>query len=293
MIPRWLVAVNTSAGRQAVELQRVRAALDAAAVEADVEVPIGRSAMADLVKEAVDVPRLAVVGGDGTVNVAVNALLEIRAERLPILGVLPSGTGCDLLRTFGIPQRLEEAAHHLKGDAVYVIDVGELEGSFGVRRFANVAQAGVGAAAAATAARLWRGMGSQRYIGAFGMRLPRFPGGDVHLETDRRDHSGRALAVIVANAQYFAGGWNIAPKATMVDGLFDLQVIDVPKSKAVSMVPLLMKGLHLSHPGVRRISAGWFRLETQHQWPVEVDGDFIGNTPVEGRVLPAAIRLKI
>ncbi len=290
---RWLVAVNTAAGRQAVELRKVRAALDAAEIEADFEVPVGRAAMVRLVKDAVDVDRLAVVGGDGTVNIAVNALLEVRSERLPILGVLPSGTGCDLLRTFGIPARLDEAASHLRGDSVYVVDVGELEGSFGIRRFVNVGQAGVGAAAAATAAHMWRRFGAQRYIAAFGMRLPRFPGGEVQLVTERRTHTGRALAVIIANAQYFAGGWNIAPKATMVDGVFDLQVIDVPKTKAAGMVPLLMKGLHLGHEGVRRMSAGSFRLETEYPWPVEVDGDFIGNTPIDGRVLPAAIRLKI
>lgn len=290
---RWLVAVNPAAGPRPVLRARVEKALADAGVEADLEMPSDQDAMRKLLSEAVRVDRLAVVGGDGTVNLAVNALMEEGAGPLPVLGVLPAGTGCDLLRTFGIPQDLEGAVHHLRGDAVYEIDVGEVTGDWGVRRFANVAQAGVGAAAVETSHRLSRRWGSRRYLLSFGIRLPGFKGGQVELTTDRRDYSGSALAVIMANAQFFAGGWNVAPKAMLVDGAFDLQVIDVAKTDAPRLVPKLVRGLHLAHPGVHRIVASRFRLETEFPWPVEVDGDAIGNTPFEGRVLPAAIQLKI
>lgn len=289
----WTVIVNRSAGRRPVPLARVKAALDRAGVDADVEAPSDLTAMRQAVAEAAGEDRLAVVGGDGTVNLAVNSLLESGRPTLPILGVLPAGTGCDLLRTFGIPQDLESAVSHLHGDATYTVDVGELTGSFGTRRFINVAQAGVGAAAAESAARLPRRMGAGRYITAFGVRLVRFPAGEVVLTTEKRSHTGPALAVVMANAQFFAGGWNIAPKATLIDGVFDLQVIDSAKWAAPTLVPKLMSGLHLRERGVRRISAARFRLETQYSWPVEVDGDPIGHTPVDGRVLPAALRLKI
>ncbi len=289
----WLVAINPAAGRRPVDVERVRRAMSAAGVEGDVVVPPDLAAMRRVVTDAAGEKRLAVVGGDGTVNLAINALYAAGSDTFPTLGVLPAGTGCDLLRTFGIPQILEEAAHHLRGDAVYTIDIGELTGSWGVRRFANVAQAGVGAAAAATAGRMPRGLGSARYMTAFGFRLPGFPAGEISLETDRRTYAGRALAVIMANGQFFGGGWNVAPKAMLVDGAFDLQIIDVAKTAAPALVPKVMKGLHLTERSVRRFSAPSFRLETQHSWPVEVDGEHIGNTPVTGRVLPAAINLKI
>lgn len=291
--PPWLVAVNPSAGRREMFRSRLQAALAGAGVEAEIEVIPTAAAMTSRLAGLGGSDRVAVVGGDGTVNLAVNALLASGRPDPPLLGVLPAGSGCDLLRTFGIPQTLEGAARHLLGDQVYECDVGELTGAWGVRRFINIAQAGVGAAAAETAARLPRRLGSNRYITGFGMRLPRFPAGEVELVTERRTHRGRALAVIMANAQFFAGGWNIAPKAMLVDGELDLQVIDVSKLAAPGLVPRFVKGLHLGLAGVRRFSAPWFRLETEHRWPVEVDGDPIGNTPVEGRVLPAALRLKI
>lgn len=289
----WVVAVNPAAGARPVEMDRLRRALAEAGVEATIEVPPSIDAMRRLIADAVSAPRLAVVGGDGTVNLAVNALFETGAARLPVLGVLPAGSGCDLLRTFGIPNDLTAAAAHLATEQVYPIDVGELSGSWGVRRFVNVAQAGVGAAAVDTSRGLPRRFGSNRYVIAFGVRLPRFPRTEVELITERRTFRGPALAVIMANAQFFAGGWNIAPKATLVDGLFDLQVIDAAKPSAPALVPKLVKGLHLTEKGVRRLTASEFRLETRHVWPLETDGEPVGNTPVEGRVLPAAIDLKI
>lgn len=220
----WVVAVNPLAGRRSVLSERVERALAEAGVEAQVETPPDLETMRKVVAEAAVTDRLAVVGGDGTVNLAVNVLLDQGLERLPVLGVLPAGTGCDLLRTFGIPQGLEGSAAHLRGDSVYEMDIGELTGEWGSRRFANVAQAGVGAAAVETSARLSRRLGSRRYLLSLGLRLAGFRGGEISLSTDRRDYTGPALAVIMANAQFFAGGWNIAPKAMLVDGAFDLQV---------------------------------------------------------------------
>src|SRR5690606_20255291 len=117
----------------------------------------------------------AVVGGDGTVSLVVDALMHAGPERMPIIGVLPNGTGCDLLRTFGIPSTIEAAARHLAGPATYRIDVGRLDGAWGRRHFVNVAQTGAGAAAAETARHLGRRLGSARYPLAFAARLPRFP----------------------------------------------------------------------------------------------------------------------
>jgi diacylglycerol kinase (ATP) len=291
---RWLVVVNTEAGRTAVQPESVRTALEAAGVDARLETPRGREAAREVIAAGAreGFEHFAVVGGDGTVNLAANVLLSGGVES-PVIGVLPSGTGCDLLRTFGIPQNLGEAARHLVGDEVYPIDVATLEGSWGRRYFVNVAQAGVGAAAAQTAHRLGRSWGTARYPLAFAARLPRFPPARVTVETERRTYESGALAVIMANAQFFAGGWNVAPRATLIDGLLDIQIIDARKRQAPALVPKVIKGTHLRDRAVRRFSAATFKLATDVAWPVEADGDYIGNTPVSGHVVPAALRLKI
>ncbi len=78
-----------------------------------------------------------------------------------------------------------------------------------------------------------------------------------------------------------------------MDGVVDIQVINARKTQAPALVPKVIKGTHLPDPAVRRFTAAEFTIESDVIWPVEADGDLVGNTPVKGRVVPAAIRLKI
>ena len=294
-MPKWNVVVNRAAGRTAVRVEAVEAALRSAGVEARIEAPGTRTEAEEVIRALArdGATHLALAGGDGTMNLAANVLLSMDDIEPPVVAMLPTGSGCDLLRTFGIPQDLAGAARHLNTDDVYPIDVATLEGDWGRRYFVNVAQVGVGAAAAETAVRLGRALGTARYPLAFAARLLRFPATKVTIETERRSYESDALAVIMANAQFFAGGWNIAPKATLVDGVVDIQVINTPKRRAPALVPKIVRGTHLTDRAVRRFSAASFTISTEVPWPLEADGDHLGNTPVSGRVLPAALRLKI
>lgn len=294
-MPRWHVLVNPVAGAKSTTKDTVIAAIGAAGVDAVVEVADGRDDMAErIVSHANEgVWGLAVVGGDGTVNFAVNTLMTKTGLEKPILGVLPAGTGCDLLRTFGLPQDLTEAVKHLTTEDLYEIDIASLEGYWGRRYFVNVAQTGVGAAAAETAPKLARRLGKARYPLAFATRLARFPISQVTVETERRTFEAEAIAVVMANAQFFAGGWNVAPRATLIDGVLDIQVISAAKRQAPALVPKIIRGTHLRDRSVRRFAAATFTITTAEDWPVEADGDYVGNAPVSGEVIPAALRLKI
>jgi diacylglycerol kinase (ATP) len=291
----WLVLVNLNAGRKAIDPQRVIQALSDAGVEHELQVPESAAEMTGAIASAASSGRwrLAVVGGDGTTSLAADAILKTEWSRRPVLGVLPGGTGGDLLRTFGLPHNLEEAAGHLVGDAVYPIDVGRLAGEWGVRYFVNVAQAGVGAAAAVTAARMSRSWGKGRYPLAFIRRLPGFPAAQLAVQMASRAHDGKGMAAIFANGQFFAGGWNVAPRSSLNDGRLDLQLIDCNKSYALRLVPKIIKGVHLTDSAVRRYATEGFDLVTNPIWPIEADGDPVGNTPVSVSVVPGALDLKI
>lgn len=289
---RWMVLVNPHSGRRPADLDRVRSALAAAHVEARIEQPSSREEMCEVAVASAGEFDLGVVGGDGTVSLVVDALMTSAPPRMPVIGVLPNGTGCDLLRTFGIPQVMEAAAARLAGSSTYRIDVGRLDGEWGRRHFVNVAQTGAGAAAAQSAVHVSRRFGSARYPMAFAARLPRFPVADVILEGGR-GYRGRALAVILANGQFFAGGWNVAPKAMLVDGELDVQVINARKRQAPGIVPKVIRGTHLSLPEVHRQSLRSLSIATSVRWPVEVDGDYLGTTPFDARVIPGAVELKI
>ena len=84
-------------------------------------------------KDAVDL--VIVGGGDGTLNAAVDGLVD---TQLP-LGILPLGTANDLARTLGIPTSLEAACEIIAKGQAQRIDLGWVNG----KHFFNVASMGL------------------------------------------------------------------------------------------------------------------------------------------------------
>lgn len=291
----WLVLVNPHAGRGRSAKADTLAALRSRSVPADVLEVDGLAALRDAVSDAANTERrrLVAVGGDGTVNAVLNEIMAHGWMEAPLLGILPTGTGCDLLRTFGIGPDLDRAAARLVEGAPYPVDVGLAIGEWGRRYFLNVASAGATAWAARAAHRIPGRLGSLRYVAAVAASLPAWRRIDAHVEAGRREFSGPALAVVAANAQFFGGGFNIAPRASMVDGLLDVQIITSRRREVAGLMRRARGGDHLADPGVRRFVAPEARIETDLPWPVEVDGEPIGETPLLVRLQAGSLRLMI
>ena len=235
----------------------------------------------------------AVVGGDGTAHLALNGLMAHAWANPPTLALLPSGSGSDFIRTFGLPRKLDEMAQRLATEDRYRCDVGVLEGSFGSRYVLNVADAGVAAASVTMSNRLPRFIGSARYAIGFWLTLARFPARTVRLTAGKRSYEGPAINIVFANGQFFGGGMNVAPRAMLVDGEWDIQVFIGPRRHAFSVMPRVIRGTHLKHRAVRRFSAAEFALECRDDWPIEADGELLGTGPITGRIVPGAIDFKI
>ena len=111
-MPKWHVYVNRAAGRKAYEPTLIRDLLRQLGLDFDLQVPDSRDQARVLLEDAArsGATHFAMAGGDGTVNLAVNALMPLGLPTPPVIGVLPVGTGCDLLRTFGLPQDVAGAA---------------------------------------------------------------------------------------------------------------------------------------------------------------------------------------
>lgn len=291
----WLVLVNPHAGRGRSAMADTVAALRSHSVPADVLEVDGLGALGDAVRDAAsaDRRRLVAVGGDGTVNAVLNEIMAHGWNAAPLLGILPAGTGCDLLRTFGIGPDLDRAAARLVEGTPYPVDVGLAMGEWGRRYFLNVASAGATAAAASTAQRIPARLGSFRYVAAVAASLPSWRPIDARVEAGRRKFSGLALTVVAANAQFFGGGFNIAPRASMVDGLLDIQVISSRRREVAALMRKARGGDHLADPGVRRFVAPEARIEADPPWLVEVDGEPIGRTPLLVRLRAGSLRLMI
>ncbi|GMQ84636.1 MAG: diacylglycerol kinase family lipid kinase [Acidimicrobiia bacterium] len=291
----WWVIVNPAAGRGQDLGERAAAALTAHGIAHDIRVSPSTDSVGDVVAEgaANGFTNFAAVGGDGMANLVLNGLMAHNWVTPPTLAILPAGSGSDFIRTFGIPRRLEDAASHLIDEQRYPTDVGLIEGAFGARHFLNAANVGIAARSADMATRLPDWLGATRYTIAFWMALAGFPSADVRVEVDGRSLGGDLMNVVIANGQFFGGGLNVAPRASVEDGLLDVQLFAGPRRNAPTIMARMLRGKHLSHRAVTRRKGATVRVECPGSWPVEADGEVLGTGPIAVRTLHRAILFKI
>ncbi len=247
---------------------------------------------------------LVAAGGDGTVHEVVNGMISGGRPVAPdaVLGVVAAGSGCDFVRSFGLPGDAVQAARQLAGDRVRAIDVGILTCTDGAtaktktRYFVNIAEAGLGGAVVARAAGLTgvgRFLGGARYACGFWLTLPGFRPATVRLDADGQAFAWRAYNVVVANCRFYGGGMQISPKSQPDDCLLDVLVMTGPKSDAFTTLPKVYLGTHLPHRNIAELRAGRVLLDADRPFLIEADGEMLGTTPATFGIIPAAIRLKV
>ena len=241
---------------------------------------------------------LIIVGGDGTVNEAVNGLGRAGFPGGVTLAVLPMGTGNDLAATLAIPDELEEAEETIRENRVRTFDVARIR-SEGVdeRFFINVASGGYGAETSALADEELKGRwGKLAYLRASLEKARDFDVREVKVTLDGEERMLRAVNVAVGNCRYAGGGWLAAPRANPEDGLLDIVVIeDIGLKEALALAPAaLAKSDYLGNEGVFSARARKIRVET---WPggleFTADGELIGDEPAEFEVIPHALKVVV
>jgi diacylglycerol kinase (ATP) len=239
---------------------------------------------------------LIVVGGDGTVNEAVNGLGKAGFPEGVTLAVLPMGTGNDLAATLAIPARIEDAEKVIRENRVRVLDVARVRSEgVGERFFINVATGGFGAETSSLADEELKGRwGKLAYLRASLERARDFEVRDVRVVLDDAEYTIRAVNVAVGNCRYAGGGWLAAPRANPEDGLLDLVVIaQVGLKEVLALAPAaLAKSDYLDTEGVFSARAKKIRVETRPGGlEFTADGEVIGDEPVEFEVIPRALKV--
>jgi diacylglycerol kinase (ATP) len=242
---------------------------------------------------------LVAAGGDGTVHEVVNGMFDdgqpVAADA--VLGVVAAGSGCDFVRSFNLPGDTLQAARHLAGDQVRPIDVGRVTFTSGLiqttRYFPNIAEAGLGGAVVARAARLPAFLGPARYLAGFWLTLPGFRPATVRLDADGQAYQWRAHNVVVANCRFYGGAMQISPKSEPDDGALDVLVMVGPKSDAFTALPRIYRGAHLPHRNIAELRVSRVRVEADPPFRIEADGETLGTTPATFEIIRTPIRLKV
>jgi YegS/Rv2252/BmrU family lipid kinase len=303
---RPLLIANPAAGlARGTTLTQLRTALLERGVEHDVAVTARPGHAKELARRAVeDEGRtyLVAVGGDGTVHEVVNGLIDAETGQVrgddPVLGVVGNGSGCDLVRTFGLDRSAEVLAGHLATDATVHLDIGRIahrdpQGQPVTTLFANIAEAGFGASVVATAARLPRRLGAGRDAPAIVVAWGRFRRVRTRVAVDGGERTDELCNVVVANGQFFGGGMHVAPRALPTDGRFNVQAWGGTPTDVLRAGRLVRTGQHLSRPDVREWQSKVVEVDPERPLLIEADGEVLGSTPARFDVLASALRFKL
>lgn len=270
-------------------------------IEHEIRFTTGPGDATKIAAEAIDegIKYLVAAGGDGTVHEVVNGMMGPSGPRDPslVLGVIPAGSGCDFIRTFGLPPDPADTVEHLKGEPYFEVDCGKItymqDGVQVSRYFANIAEAGLGGEVVRRAASLPRALGRVRYLVSFWMTFGTFKPSRSQVKVGDREVDALVTNLVVANAQFFGGGMRIAPKAHPADGKFDVLIQRGSKMDYVKGVAKVYKGEHLPSPAIKEYLVPTVHIESGSPLQVEADGEVLGVTPATFEVIPKAYRLKI
>ena len=248
--------------------------------------------------------RVVVVGGDGTIQEVVNGLLtaaRMPGEKVPALGVVPAGSGNDLVRDLSLPLDPMAALVVALGEETREIDVAVASAPDGrVRHFAVAGGVGFDAKVAHVmfGHRMPWQRGQAGYFVSTFLELLRWRNRRLELVLETNDGERRiersSLLVAFANGPYYGGGMQICPGAEVSDGLLDVCVAgDLTRWEAIRLLPGIYKGAHVGHPKVEFIRARSVRFSGDDGTLVHLDGEPFGAIPVDIRLQPAALRVAV
>lgn len=241
------------------------------------------------------------IGGDGTLNEIINGVadaLPLTSQRKLIrIGLLPYGTGNDFSRTIQVTRSAKKLKQLMDQDQYRDIDLGEAEfvlpsGESQKRLFINIADVGIGGYIVQLLDNSSKRLGAfLTYQSTIIRAFFSFRKQPVKVQTDGWQYEGKAMEVLVANGSYIGGGLCIAPGAQPDDGKFlvalggDISLWDYLKN-----IRNILRGEKINHPEAYYHAANEIKIDSlSGPLPVDMDGDFIGYTPLNIRIVPRAI----
>lgn len=231
---------------------------------------------------------LVVVGGDGALGQALNALMaeEESVRRNVHLGVIPNGRGNDFAHFWGLDEEdLPHCIDVLIRHKVRCVDVGKCRwedenGRQGIRYFMNCVNVGLAARIMGVKHSASRHWGVNLVSRPFQRLAILFKRISMHLriKVNQDIIDQDVMTVCVGNAH----GYGQTPGAVPYNGLLDVSIVSHPRMlQLVNGIGMLLVGRFLNHPNVKA-----FRTRE----PVVLDYRTRACTGIDGNVLHEAVK---
>lgn len=230
---------------------------------------------------------LIIIGGDGTLNEAVNGL----SLDIPV-GIIPAGTGNDFIKNVEIGKTRKEQFDTAINGQIKRIDLGKCND----RIFLN----GVGI-----------GFDGQIVEDMFSKRVPiltghaayyyhvlRILGGyrpkPFNYKIDEEQFSKELILLTIGNGTTFGGGFKLMPDAKIDDGLLETCAIgDLSPLKRFLNIHRLSNGSHVKLPMVEMQQAKLIHFEKNDLLFAHIDGERMGQPPFDIKIMPQALQLRV
>lgn len=238
---------------------------------------------------------VACIGGDGTLNHVVNALMEATAKRkasIPVL-YIPSGTTNDYAKTLGISGDVTKIIHGVKKSRVYRLDIGSFEdkyfnyvAAFGA--FTNVSYA--------TPQDQKNLLGYLAYLINGVASAPASLQSRHHLKVihDGASEEGDYIFGAVSNATSVGGFKTPAlADASLSDGLFEVILIKAPDALPdIGEILMAAGDGNFDNPHIKIFRTGEVTFISDSDMDWTLDGEYGGaRKEVTVSVIPKAIRI--
>lgn len=239
-----------------------------------------------LKKDCQDADLLISVGGDGTLNLAVNAI----AGTSTVLGVLPAGSGNDFARIWVAGLSTDERIDTALNGNPMSIDLGKVN----QRYFLNVAGIGFDAYLIEKLRHKTWPRGFSYILKALPL-LPSYRAREIELEkASAKVNSGsgrRSFMLTLGNGRYFGAGLPITPHARVNDGL--LAYCHLKEGNRLGTIWRLARMVFQKHLNAGNVQTG--QLSDIHITspgiPIQIDGEYLGKTPARISIQPGTLRI--
>jgi len=215
------------------------------------------------------------VGGDGLISQVLQAIVGTDNQ----LAVLPAGSGNDFYKTIS---HLEDGEHQ--------IDVGKINNQY----FGNVACLGIDAEVANNIDKLRDSKipTSQLYNASIVYTFFKYHPKKVDFKTGIKEIQAEPMIISICNGAFYGGGYKIAPKSSLTDGIFDVYYADkFHKFHMLSLLPKLRKGNHEGKRYIHKFRTNHVEITTEEEVVFNVDGEKLKGKHFVLEVVPKAITL--
>ena len=214
-----------------------------------------------------------VVGGDGTLTRTIPGIIGTKNK----LAIIPSGSGND---TYKAIKTLPYGEN--------IIDLGKINNTY----FINVACAGLDAEVANNIDKLRNTKIPTKhlYTASIIYTFLNYKFNKAIFKTNIKNISAKYSTISICNGAYYGGGYKIAPKSQLTDGLLDVYFIDkMSRFRIIKLLFKLKNGKHEGKKKVHKFRTNHVEIEIEKEITFNVDGERLTDKKFVIDIIPKAI----